>query len=129
MSCSNDHRDNGFHGNASSPGGLAGCSPRNDPAARFAEEVGIDDYTLIDVLGGYREYRSMMDTYTQQQAEKLTALNAAIANNETDAVISGLTQQLMTLDMDILRLKQSTLDQAASLMDSQGHRQTVHDDP
>ena len=85
---------------------------------QFAEEVGIDDYTLIDVLGGYREYRSMMDTYTQQQAEKLTALNAAIANNETDAVISGLTQQLMTLDMDILRLKQSTLDQAASLMDA-----------
>lgn len=85
---------------------------------QFAEDLGIDDYTLIDVLGGYREYRSMMDTYTQQQAEKLAALNAAIANNEADAVISGLTQQLMTLDMNILRLKQSTLDQAASIMDA-----------
>ena len=85
---------------------------------QFANEIGIDDYTLIDVIGGYREYRSMMDTYAQQQAEKLAALNAAVANNEADSVISGLTQQLMTLDMDILRLQQSTLDQAASLMDA-----------
>lgn len=85
---------------------------------QFANELGIDDYTLIDILGGYREYRSMMDTYTQQQTEKLAALNAAVANNEADTVLSGLTRELMTLDMNILRLQQSTLDQAASIMDA-----------
>jgi predicted amino acid-binding ACT domain protein len=84
---------------------------------QFAEEVGLGDYELIDVLAGYREYRSMMDGYTKQRDEKEAALNAAIANNES-GVIAGLTRELMDVDMNIMRLQQSSVNQASALMDA-----------
>lgn len=83
---------------------------------QFAEKAGIDDYDLIEVLEGYREYRSYMDAYTKQLKAKEEALKAAIAKDESDSVISGLTRELMALDISILRLKQSTMDEAADIM-------------
>lgn len=85
---------------------------------QFADEIGLGDYDLMDVLAGYREYRSMMDGYTKQRSEKETALNAAIENNESGSVIAGLTQELMDVDMNILRLKQSSVNQASAVMDA-----------
>ena len=83
---------------------------------QFAEKAGIDDYDLIEVLEGYRAYRSAMDAYTKQRAAKEAALKAAIANDDSDNVVSGLTRELMALDLSILRLKQSTMDEAADIM-------------
>ncbi|NLN93956.1 MAG: nuclear transport factor 2 family protein [Candidatus Hydrogenedens sp.] len=83
---------------------------------QFAEKAGIDDYDLIEVLEGYREYRSLMDAYTKQRDTKATALKAAIANDDSDSVISGLTREIMALDISIIRLKQSTMDEAADIM-------------
>ena len=82
----------------------------------FAEELGLGDYELLEVLQGYKEYRGMMDSYIQQREEKKTALAAAVANNESGTVIMGLTRDLMNLDTNILRLKQSSVNEASSVL-------------
>ena len=83
---------------------------------QFAEEMGVQDYELLEVLQGYREYRSMMDNYTSQRAEKSAALEEALAKDESSTVIMGLTRDLMNIDMNILRLKQSSVNEASSVM-------------
>ncbi len=85
---------------------------------QFTEELGMGDYELMDVLAGYRQYRSTMDGYTQQRNEKQAALRKALANNETGAAVSTLTQEIMSLDMNILRLKQSAVNEASAIMDA-----------
>jgi len=85
---------------------------------QFTDEIGLGDYELMDVLAGYRQYRSTMDGYLQQRSEKQAALTKAISKNESGSVIGSLTQEIMGLDMDILRLKQSALNEASAVMDA-----------
>lgn len=83
---------------------------------KFAEDVGLGDYELVELLGGYREYRSTMDGYLKQRCEKVAALNDAIAKNEGSPVLMGLTRDIMNIDMNIMRLKQSSVNEAAALL-------------
>jgi len=85
---------------------------------QFTDELGLGDYEMMDVLAGYRQYRSTMDGYLKQREEKQAALNKALAQNESGPTVSTLTQDVMGLDMNILRLKQSAVNEASAVMDA-----------
>lgn len=82
----------------------------------FAQEQGLSEYEVVELLQGYAEYRQMMDSFIQNKAEKKAALASAIAANESSSVLATLTRELMDIDMGILRLKQSSVNEASSVM-------------
>ena len=85
---------------------------------QFANEAGLSDYDLMDIMSGYREYRSLMDSYLERRDEKVDALTAAINKEESNSVIAGLTRELMEVDLNIVRLQQASVNEAADLMDA-----------
>ncbi|HOH29091.1 MAG TPA: hypothetical protein PLC40_05415 [Candidatus Hydrogenedentes bacterium] len=85
---------------------------------QFTDELGLGDYEMMDVLAGYRQYRSTMDGYMKQREEKQAALKKALAQNDSGPSVSTLTQDIMGLDMNILRLKQSAVNEASAVMDA-----------
>jgi len=85
---------------------------------RFAEEAGVSDYGMIDVLQGYKEYRSMMDDLAADRAEASAALSAAIEANEDSSKLMTLTRELMDIDMNILETQQSAVSEAGSVLGS-----------
>lgn len=107
-----------FAGVAQAKGPQANAALEMAMLLQLADELGMGDYELMDVLAGYRQYRSTMDGYVKQRQEKKAALAAAIANDAGGSTVSTLTQELMSLDMNILRLKQSAVNEAATVMDS-----------
>ncbi len=107
-----------FAGVAQAKGPQANAALEMAMLLQLADELGMGDYELMDVMAGYRQYRSTMDGYVKQRQEKKAALEAAIANDAGGSTVSTLTQELMSLDMNILRLKQSAVNEAATVMDS-----------
>ena len=85
---------------------------------RIVNDLGVDDYEMVEILNGYKEYRSTMNALTSKCAEKCAELKAAIDAGESASRISALTRELMTMDMDMLRAKQGAINEAASVLDA-----------
>ncbi|HDP35835.1 MAG TPA: hypothetical protein ENN29_12085 [Candidatus Hydrogenedentes bacterium] len=83
---------------------------------RLTEEADIGDYGMIEVLQGYGEYRAMMDNLEGKRADTCAALKAAIEADESSSKIMSLTRELMNIDMDILRARQSSVSEAGDVL-------------
>lgn len=85
---------------------------------RIVNDLDVDEYEMVEILNGYKEYRNTMDDLTAKRAEKCAELKSAIDAGENAARISVLTRELMALDMDMLRTQQSAINEAASVLDA-----------
>lgn len=82
---------------------------------QFAEEAGVDAYDMADLLSGYAEYRTAMDSLEKAQADAKAALEAAIAaGNSSD--ISAKMNALMEADKALFDAKQEAVSQASALL-------------
>ncbi|MCK5861730.1 MAG: hypothetical protein KAH38_04545, partial [Candidatus Hydrogenedentes bacterium] len=81
---------------------------------RLAEKADVSDYVMVEILQGYRQYRSVLDDLDTERAEISIALLAAIKANESSSKLMSLTHELMDIDMEILETKQGAVDEAVS---------------
>ena len=85
---------------------------------RIVNDLGVDDYEMVEILNGYKEYRSAVDALTDKIAGKSAELQSAIDAGESASRISALTRELMALDLDLLRTKQGAVNEAADVLDA-----------
>ncbi len=85
---------------------------------RIVNELGVDELEMVEILNGYKEYRSAVDDLTASIAEKSAELQSAIDAGEAASRISALTRELMTMDMNMLRTKQGAVNEAADVLDA-----------
>ncbi len=82
---------------------------------KIADEAELDAYDMAELLGGYSQYREMMDGLEATLTEAKTALDAAIAaGNEGDA--GKALESLMSANEEIFNAKQQAISEAATLL-------------
>lgn len=82
---------------------------------QFAEDSGLDSYSLAEFLSGYAEYRTAMDTLEKNRADAKAALEAAITAGDSSA-ISAKMGAMMAADKAIFDANQAALSEASTLL-------------
>ena len=82
---------------------------------QFAENCGLDMYDMSDLLSGYADYRSAMDTLEKNLADAKAALEAAVASGDTSS-ISTKMDAMMDADKAIFDAKQAAVSEAGTLL-------------
>lgn len=85
---------------------------------RIVNDLGLDEFEMVEILNGYKAYRSTMDDLTAKLAETCAELEAAIDAGESASRLSALTRELMAMDLNILRTKQGAVNEAADVLDA-----------
>lgn len=83
----------------------------------FAQEVDLSEYQLLELLGGFAEYRAQVDAL----AEKAAELNKKLAEAKSISDVSSTANALIDLQKQKLSILQMAVSQASDVLDAEAY--------
>ncbi len=83
---------------------------------KMADEFELDSYDLSEMLTGHDEYRALMGPLTAQRDEAAAELAAAVDAGASGTELTGMMEDLMDLDLDILEANQEAVRGAGQVL-------------